>query len=222
MGLADLIVSPGNAEAVARVCDPAGWPGGRLALSGPAGAGKTHLVHVLMAQTGAARIAGTDLTEAMVPDLVAAGCMAVEDVDAAVGDPAAERALFHLLNLAQAEGAAVLLTGRTPPARWPTRLPDLASRLATVVPATLDAPDDALLTALLAKLLADRHLTHDGALPGYLAARIERSFAAAQAVVARLDAASLAERRNLNRRSVAALLAFDAGDLDAAADSGHD
>ena len=57
----------------------------------------------------------------------------------------------------------------------------------------LPPPDDALLGALLAKLFADRRIAPHPALIPWLAARIERSAAAAQAAVARLDAASLAE-----------------------------
>jgi chromosomal replication initiation ATPase DnaA len=82
-------------------------------------------------------------------------------------------------------------------------LPDLASRLAALPLARLSAPDDALLAAVIAKQLDDRRLAYDPALPEWLARRIERSFAAARAAVERLDARSLAERRNLTRRFAA-------------------
>lgn len=202
MGREDFIVSPANAEAAALAADPSRWPGGRLALIGPQGSGKSHLAHVLMAETGAARIEAAALSEDDAPDLVAAGVVALEDADRPLS-PQAERAAFHLLNLAAAEGAAVLLTGCDPPARWSVRLPDLASRLAALPLARLSAPDDALLAAVIAKQLDDRRLAYDPALPEWLARRIERSFAAARAAVERLDARSLAERRNLTRRFAA-------------------
>jgi chromosomal replication initiation ATPase DnaA len=205
MGREDFVVSPSNAEAAATVADPARWPGGRLALTGPAGAGKSHLVHVLMAETGAIRVDAAALRTEDAPSLVAAGVVAVEDADR-LPAPEAERAAFHLLNLAAAEGARVLLTGAAPPARWRAGLPDLASRLAALPVARLAPPDDALLEAVIAKQLDDRRLSYDPALPGWLAARIERSFAAARAAVERLDALSLAERRNLTRRFAAEML----------------
>jgi chromosomal replication initiation ATPase DnaA len=204
MGRGDFVVSPANAKAAALVGDPAGWPDGRLAVIGGPGSGKTHLVHVFMAETGAARVSAAALDAAAVPSLVAAGAVAVEDGDA---PGMAETALFHLLNLAAAEGCRVLLTGREAPARWPVALPDLASRLGATTVVRLEPPDDALLAAVIAKLLADRHLHHDPALPAFLAARIERSFAAAEAAVETLDAASLAERRNLTRRLAADIFA---------------
>lgn len=202
MGREDFIVSPANADAAALAADPSRWPGGRLALIGPSGAGKTHLAHVLMAETGAARVEAAALRAEDAPALVGARVVVLEDADRPLS-AAAERAAFHLLNLAAAEGASVLATGCAPPARWAVRLPDLASRLAALPLARLSAPDDALLAAVIAKQLDDRRLAYDPALPEWLAARIERSFAAARAAVDRLDARSLAERRNLTRRFAA-------------------
>ena len=49
---------------------------------------------------------------------------------------------------------------------------------------TMTAPDDALLRAVLIKMFADRQLLVDENLIGYLTTHIERSFAAARAVVA--------------------------------------
>lgn len=201
MGREDFVVGPANRAAAAQIAAPQGWPEGRLALVGPPASGKTHLAHVFMAETGAARAEAAGLTGDAVPALAAAGAVALEDLDRALPDPdGVERAVFHLINLAQAEGVPLLLTGREAPARWPAALPDLVSRLASVAVVRLDLPDDALLSAVIAKHLADRHLTHEAALPAFLATRIERSFAAAREAVERLDAASLAERRNLTRR----------------------
>ena len=87
------------------------------------------------------------------PELPAAG-VALDDADA-VAD---ERALLHLLNAAGEAGLPVLLAARAPPARWAARLPDLASRLRAMTAVEIGAPEDALLRALLARLLADRQL----------------------------------------------------------------
>jgi chromosomal replication initiation ATPase DnaA len=208
MGREDFIETAANAEAAALVAAWRSWPAGRLALIGPEGGGKTHLAHVFMAESGARRVRAAALRAEQAPALLASGAVAVEDADRlaeADDPPRAEAALFHLLNLAAAEGARALLTGVEPPARWRVGLPDLASRLAALTTARLRAPDDALLAAVVAKQLEDRGLRYEAALPGYLAARIERSFAAARAAVEALDAASLAERRAITRRLAAAL-----------------
>jgi chromosomal replication initiation ATPase DnaA len=200
----DFILSPANAHAAALTAQWREWPQARLALCGPAGSGKTHLTHVFMAESGAARIDAAALRAETAPALLARGALAVEDVDRM--GAGAEAALFHLMNLARQQRAALLLTGRPAPARWPVSLPDLASRLAALTPARLSPPDDALLEAVIAKAFVDRSLTFEPALPRWLALRIERSFAAAHAAVARLDAESLARHRPLTRRLAAELL----------------
>ena len=67
-------------------------------------------------------------------------------------------------------------------------------------------PDDALLRAVLVKLFDDRQLAVDETVIGYVALRIERSFAAAQAVVARLDAEAMRHKRPLTRAFAAEIL----------------
>jgi chromosomal replication initiation ATPase DnaA len=72
--------------------------------------------------------------------------------------------------------------------------------------AALDPPDDALLAAVLVKLFADRQLTVDERLIEFLAHRIERSFAAAQAAVAELDSEALRLKRPVNRALAAEIM----------------
>ncbi|MBN2758922.1 MAG: chromosomal replication initiator DnaA, partial [Rhodobacteraceae bacterium] len=67
-------------------------------------------------------------------------------------------------------------------------------------------PDDALLAAVLEKLFADRQVTIPDTLIPYLLPRMERSLAAAQALVARLDREALARGRPIGRSLAAELL----------------
>ncbi|MGJ8546948.1 MAG: chromosomal replication initiator DnaA [Sulfitobacter sp.] len=204
-GRADFFVAPSNALAVALIDTWQNWPSGKMALSGPEGAGKTHLAHVWADLSGAQIIPAKGLTADAVPAL--AQCpLAVEDIPAINADPEAQTALFHLHNMMAASGLPLLLTGRGNVASWGISLPDLASRLQGATEATLDAPDDALLAAVMVKLLADRQLTPKPDLIPYLLGRIDRSFADAGRIVARLDAASIALKRPLTRSLAASVL----------------
>ena len=205
LGREDFFVTPANAMAVALVEGWAHWPSRKLVLSGPAGSGKTHLVHVWAALSGAAILPARDLTGADIPALAAAP-VAIEDVEQIAGNSAAEEALFHLHNLALAEGQSLLLTAEKPAAQWGLTLPDLASRMQGTQAATMEEPDDQLLTALLVKLFADRQLSPTPDLVPYLVPRMIRSFDFARRIVAALDAAALAEKRPLNRRLAAEVL----------------
>jgi chromosomal replication initiation ATPase DnaA len=212
-GRGDFFVSPANALALAAVDGWRDWPGGKLALIGPEGAGKTHLTHVWAEAAGARILPAAALLEAVVAagasPATRDGNLAVEDVEQIAGDAAAEQALLHLHNLVLAEGGRLLLTGTTPPARWPIALPDLASRLAATPVARLEPPDDALLAALLVKLFADRGIAAPPALVAFLVPRMERSSAAAGRLVAALDARALATGRSLGPRLAAEVLDGD-------------
>ncbi len=204
-GRADFFVSPANAMAVALIDAPDGWPGARLVLTGPAGSGKTHLAHVWAGRSGARILTAAELTDKTVPEL-ARGPVAIEDVPDIAGNGPAQAALFHLLNLVQAEGHALLLTGRKAPNLWALAPADLQSRIEAAQHARLAPPDDALLAAVLAKLFADRQIAPRPDVIPYLLRRMERSFAAAADIVERLDRLALAEGRSISRALAARVL----------------
>jgi hypothetical protein len=70
------------------------------------------------------------------------------------------------------------LTATPPPAQWGLTLPDLDSRMRQATLARIEAPDDALLSALLLKLAHDRGLKLTPAILAHVLPRIERSAAA--------------------------------------------
>lgn len=205
LGRDDFFVSPANAEAVAMIEGWQAWPARKLVLIGPHGAGKTHLAHVWAALSEARIIAADQLTEADIPAL-AAGPVAVEAIEQIAGNRPREDALFHLHNLTLAEGNSLLVTAATPANRWPLTLPDLASRMQGTPYTTLHEPDDALLTAVLTKLMADRQLSPAPSVLSYLTRRIERSFEAARDVVERLDDMALSSGRPITRTLAAKVL----------------
>ncbi len=208
LGREDFFVAPSNALAVATVENSKSWPSGKLILCGPVGSGKTHLAHVWAGQTGATIIPATDLTADNVPDL-SGSSLVIEDVHVIASNPDTQDALFHLHNLVLASGHLLLMTGVGTPRHWAMSLPDLQSRLEGTQTVALDAPDDALLAAILAKLFADRQITPRPDVIPFLVNRMERSFEAAQRLVAALDQAALAEGRSLTRRFASQLLGAD-------------
>lgn len=208
LGREDFFVSPANASAVALIELWPNWPSHKLLLTGPEGSGKTHLAHVWSQTSGARIIPAVQLNTQDIPTL-ARGPVAIEDADRIAADTEQQQALFHLHNLVLAEGQSLLITARTPPARWGLTLPDLASRMQGTTQADLDPPDDALLSAVLMKLMADRQLSPSPNLIPYLLRRIDRSFAAAQRIIARLDEEALARNAPITRTLAADLLEGD-------------
>lgn len=205
MGRDDFFVSAANAGAVAQIDAWEGWPTAKLVLCGPPASGKTHLAHVWAAATGAQIVQARDVA-VHVEALANAPALVVEDAEDIIGDGDAEEAMYHLHTALFHEGAPLLITARKPPSRWGTRLPDLASRMAQAGLATLDAPDDALLMAVMMKRAFDRQLRLPPQVLTYAAPRLERSFAAADAFVARVDALALSEKRKPSMAHARAVL----------------
>jgi chromosomal replication initiation ATPase DnaA len=204
LGRDDYFVSPANGVAVAGIDGWRDWPRRKMVLIGPEGAGKTHLAHVWAEAAGARVLCAADLA-ALDLDDIGPG-LVVEDTDRGLSD-AQETALFHLHNALDAKGGALLLTARLDPARWPLRLPDLKSRVQQAGVLKLRPPDDALLAALMVKLAADRQMRLDPGVITYALLRMERSFAAAQALIAEIDARSLRDKTRPGKAMARAILA---------------
>jgi DnaA regulatory inactivator Hda len=193
LGADDFLVAAPNQEAVAWLDRWPGWPAPALVLEGPAGSGKTHLAHVFAARAGATLLAAAALEVARLPELLGtARAAALDDAEAAE-----EQAFLHLYNMLAERSGHLLVLARRPPARWGISLADLRSRLLAAPVAHLLPPDDALLSAVLVKLFADRQLQVGEDVVAYLLARLERSFEAAQRAVAALDRAALAAQRRI-------------------------
>ncbi|PJI92528.1 DnaA protein [Yoonia maricola] len=201
LGPDDFFVSEANEEAFAMLGTPDAWPERKLALIGPKGSGKSHLARVFQAQSGAVLLDTRTIPADFQTD---AATIIIEDVETL--PQYAEEAVFHLHNNLRAAGGTLLLTSAQPPSRWSIALPDLASRMQATSVVRIANPDDALLSAVIMKLFADRQINPQPALVQYLTRHIERSFAAAADIVARLDAAALAQGRKINKGLAAELL----------------
>lgn len=171
LGPGDFRLSASNRAAVDWLAAPNRWPMPRSVIVGPPASGKSHLAALFVAQHGGVLIDAADT------------CRDGE-------------AMFHAWNAAHG-GAPLLLVARTLPRHWPHGLPDLASRLGATPLVRIEDPDDALIADVLAKRFADLGLRVGSDVIAYLVARIERSHAGLAETVARLDALSLAERRDI-------------------------
>lgn len=195
-GIEDFLIGPSNEAAYGLLEAWPQWPDAWLRLVGPEGAGKTHLAAIWARAARAWTVPVSEVTQDSVPHLISGGALVVEDCDRGSRD---EAALFHLMNAIKAKRGFLLLTARNAPDIWGLTVPDLLSRLRLAPHATIEPPDDALLRAVLVKLFIDRQLIVDAGIIEMLAQRMERSFAAARALVDALDRVSLERGRRVTR-----------------------
>lgn len=157
-----IVAGAGNRAALEALAEPLRWPFRTAVLVGPDRAGKSLLARWFH------------------------GVAAQDAIDDA--QRADETEVFHAWNRAQETGRPLLLTARP---GWRPALPDLASRLAGSLQLALDPPGDAMIADLLAAHAEQRRLALGEGAPAYLVPRIERSYAAVEAVVAAIDQLSL-------------------------------
>ncbi len=159
---ARIVIGAAYRAAMEALADPSRWPFQVAVLFGPPRSGKSLLARWFTNQ--GARDALDD-----------AHALAEDDV-------------FHAWNRAQEAERPLLLTARP---GWRAALPDLASRLGGSLQIAIDPPDDALIGELLAAHAEQRRLILDEGAAAYLVPRIERSYAAIEAVVDAIDRISL-------------------------------
>jgi chromosomal replication initiation ATPase DnaA len=205
LGRDDFFVSEANRHALAALDLWRTWPMGKLLLIGPAGSGKSHLAAVWAAEAEAELVTlSTDAPPA-------AQNVVVDGLDLILSGRAAEERLFHLHNHVLERGGRLLLTSRSDPTQLCLSLPDLHSRLSATPQIRIDAPDDALLAAVLLKQFADRQLAVAPAVITWLLPRIPRDLASLATLVAEMDRRALAAKSAVTRKLAAeALEAFEA------------
>lgn len=192
---------PSNQEALDWLEGVNSWPGLRLALWGEAGCGKTHLLRRWAASVGGSYMTG-DASPAQ------ARAVAIDDADQRLHD---EVALLHLLNRAAEDRCPVLLAAALPPARWPARIPDLASRLRAITAVRIGRPEEDLLQHLFQRYLADRQLVVPAALQDWIRLRLPRNPGILLAAATQLDALSLAAGTGVTRSLAAETVRLLAG-----------
>jgi len=160
-----------NAEVLRHLGHWALWPVMATILTGPRKSGRSLLGRIFAARTG-----GQLIDDAETRD---------------------EEAIFHAWNRAQTTRRPLLLIADTAPPAWRVALPDLASRLAASPHVAIAEPDDALLRAILEKLLAQRGLAARPDVLLWLVQRIERSYVGLLRAVDAIDEAALVRRSPL-------------------------
>lgn len=187
-------------RAVAQGVDDA-WP----YLAGAVGSGRTHL---LIATCAAANAVGRSAqylslsalrtrSAESIRGFGGSALLAIDDLDAIVGEREAEHALFDLYNRCRAEQSSLVFAAGAPPAQIGIGLPDLVSRLSACAQIALKPLDEAARRSLLRERARERGIELDEAALDWLFARGRRDLGSLFAALDRIDRASLASQRRV-------------------------
>jgi DnaA-homolog protein len=205
----DNYVAGDNGEVVRRLeqlpADGTGFRGSFL--FGDPGAGRSHLLqaacHLHGARGGAIYLPLAELPAAPAPavdlleGLESLALVALDDVEAWVGDEHAEAALLTLYQGLLATGGCLLVSARVTAARLPFRYADLASRLRGLPAYQVRALDDAGKAEVLGRLARERGLELTAPVLDFWLARSSRQLADLLAQFEQLDAAAMVAQRRV-------------------------
>lgn len=175
----DFFISPSNQIAIDMIKSWPDWPAMGAIIIGPYGSGKTHLANI-WAKKAAAKYWPEEGDIVVVDGLTA-------ELD--------QTALFHLFNRLKEAKGALLITAEQPINQLGLTLPDLVSRLQSLPTATIDQPDEHLMSALLMKQFADKQLKVGMDVIRFMVLRLERTYENIKTVVEQLDQAALGEKK---------------------------
>jgi len=194
-----------NTEALAHARSiAAGEARGVTWLSGPGGAGKTHLLQAICAAAGARARAGyvplkqvAHLGAEVLDGLGQLACLCLDDLESVAGNLVWERRLFGLVHESEEAGGALVVAANAPPALLHWALPDLGSRCAAGAVFALRALEEAEQQAALALRARLRGLELPEETWQWLRRRYPRDMRRLYELLDTLDEAALAAQRRL-------------------------
>jgi DnaA family protein len=200
----DFIAGP-NQTALAAVVAMLDEPGVSLFLSGPQGAGKSHLLNALCHAARERGLAAFYIALKRLPQEAAAGLeglqvldlVCVDDLDYVAGDPVWEEALFACFNQVRAAGGRLLISSSRPLASLSFHLPDLASRLAWGVQQKLRVPDDGGKLEILQQRARSLRIEVPQDVQNYLLKHGKRDMASQLTLLEQLKDAAFADKRKI-------------------------
>jgi DnaA family protein len=181
-------------------------PGGEAAIYvyGPPGTGKSHLLQASChaAAANAVYLPLSELRQYPAGEVLQGvehlDRVCLDDIQAILGDPVWELALFDFYNRARQHGCRLVVAGDAAPRVLPVELADLRSRLSWGIVYQLEPGSDEDRAAILQFRAMRRGLALSPGVASYIVSRAPRAMEPLLAVLDQLDAASLAEQRALS------------------------
>lgn len=147
-----------------------------------------------------------ELTPEVLDGLERCALVCIDDIDAVMGDPTWEEALFHLYNRIRDSHVALLISANRPPKQLSCKLPDLQTRLSSGLVLKTHALSDADKKQALQMRAANRGLILSDDVSQFLFRHYSRNMGDLFTALEKLDQASLVAKRRITIPFVKAVL----------------
>lgn len=183
-----MAITDANRGVIAAVRKVERWPYHVFCLVGPAKSGLTTIARAWTAERGGLYLTAADFSE-LSNDAVepaASRDVAIDGADEVLTDAR----LLQIISAAGRQDGHLLLTAHSPPSRWYSSSPDLASRLKSAPIADLATVDEDLMRARIKRACDRAYLILPKPVEEYLVTRLGLSFADIENAVWRLNGAA--------------------------------
>jgi chromosomal replication initiation ATPase DnaA len=121
-----------------------------------------------------------------------------------------EQNILHLFNHVVSSQKCMLITSRKHVKQLGIKLPDLLSRMGSILSIKIEQPDENMIERIVTKYFADSQILVSPKTIKYLLNRIDRSYAAMSDVLTAIDRASLLKKQRISTSLIRSL--FEAAD----------
>lgn len=186
---------------------------GIVVMFGEPGTGKSHLLQAIChdaRERGASTFyldAPAEHEAAIVSGLEGVDVLCFDDVDAVLGEPDWEEAIFHVINAVRDSRRLLVLSTRQAPAQLDVRLPDLRSRLVAADTIETDRLGDADKKRLLKEKAARQGFELGDDVARFILSRADRSPRGLIDLLSAIEVATLAHQRKVTIPLVKSVLA---------------
>ena len=183
----DFYVSPSNQDAYNFIDSWPKWMKRIVNIFGPSGSGKTHLASMLKNKTTTLEIQSNKLNDQIFFDFKPKEALIIENLDENI----TENLFFSLWNIVLQDNKYLLITSVKPLNSYKFKLPDLKSRVNSIINIGINLPSDDLISVILAKNFSDKQIVIEQKHINYIVKRIDRSYEKISEFILTLDKYSL-------------------------------
>ncbi len=162
-------------------------------IHGPSGCGKTHLSHIFQQSNNSLFLSSVTAKDIRLAEKNKS--FVLDDFSPGINYPS--EIVMHFLNEVKYNSGSVLLLSKKSAYDMDWILPDLNSRLRSLVTCKIELPDDILLYTLIVKYADDKKVLLNDNQCIYILERVERNFETIIKVINHLDMMSLERKKKI-------------------------